>query len=165
MLIEILKKFTIHWGEAIAIDIYLSLSLSLSYTLYEEWVFYCGCRSRRAPQKKRNGFFLFYCGARLLRCRRGTYCGDRNLPQQLPLHPKFCHNLSAFIRTHSYLMLRYKNFIFILDVVVLSFWSLRFILLFRVCSLLEAMFFPILNLQVSVVINFEILLLKFWLMK
>ena len=35
---------------------------------------------------------------------------------------------------------RNKDFIFILKVAILSFKSLRFILLFRVCSLLEALF-------------------------
>ena len=64
---------------------------------------------------------------------------------------------------NSYLTFRNKDFIFILKVAILSFKSLRFILLFRVRSLFEAMFFPILNLHVSVVINFDILLLKFWL--
>ena len=64
---------------------------------------------------------------------------------------------------NSYLKFRNKDFIFILNVVILSFKSLRFIFLFRVLSLYKAMFFPILNLHVSVVINFEILLLKFWL--
>ena len=60
---------------------------------------------------------------------------------------------------------RLKNslFIFILNVVIESFKSANKIVLFSVLSLFDAMFFPILKLLVSVVMNFGFLLLKFWL--
>ena len=94
-----------------------------------------------------NWIFLFYVLSLF------TYC---------EMFKRTQHSLDYWL-SNSYLTIRNKDFIFILNVVILSFKSLRFILLFRVRSLLEAMFFPILNLHVSVVINFEILLLKFWL--
>ena len=99
------------------------------------------------PGTSLNWIFLFYVLSLF------TYC---------KMFKRTRNSLDNWLQ-NSYLTFRNKDFIFILKVAILSFKSLRFILLFRVRSLFEAMFFPILNLHVSVVINFEILLLKFWL--